>query len=413
MMHRGSARALSAFLALFTGSTLGAQHVHAEGDSAGRFTIGAMGVAVFTHVRPGALARNVTEGYLTQPMLMAGARSTGGRLQALLMLNAEGATLDRGEIGPGIYGEGYIDRRHPHTWLHEVMVGVQQPLGMATVALFAGKGFVPYGTDDPMVRPFVKFPVNHHHAQLLERAMLTAAASAGPASVEVARFNGDEPESPSDWPNRDRGLDSWAVRATWLARGSVELSASAASVHSPEFANGDGLDQRKAAASVRLTPTGGFVRYALIEGARTREYSGDRRVFEFSSLLAEAEGRAGRLVLAARMERTTRPEEERAGSPYRTTRPLLDFNILGRTQWTNVTVALSTDLWGSALLMGRPFVEAGYHVPRATRRPTPLDPVEWFGADALWSFSAGIRLHAGRMRSRVGRYGIASSSRRP
>ncbi|MBC7895070.1 MAG: hypothetical protein H7066_06640, partial [Cytophagaceae bacterium] len=85
--------------------------------------------------------------------------------------------------------------------------------------------------------------------------------------------------------------------------------------------------------------------------------------------------------------------------------PLLDFNILGRTRWTNATVALSHAGWGRGALMGRPFVEVGYHVPRATRVPTPLDPVELFGADHVWSLSAGVRLHVGPMRARFGRYG--------
>jgi len=52
------------------------------------------------------------------------------------------------------------------------------------VSLAAGKGFVPFGTDDPMTRPFAAYPVNHHLAQILERYVAIAAVSAGPVIVE-------------------------------------------------------------------------------------------------------------------------------------------------------------------------------------------------------------------------------------
>ena len=49
----------------------------------------------------------------------AGAR---GDLQLLTTLNFEGYTLRRGELNAGMYGEGYVDRRHPHTFVHEAML---------------------------------------------------------------------------------------------------------------------------------------------------------------------------------------------------------------------------------------------------------------------------------------------------
>jgi hypothetical protein len=342
-------------------------------------------------------------------MIAGSLRASRGRFVAHAMLNAEGATLDRGEISPGVYGEGYVDRRHPHTWLHEAMVGVRGRAGSVDWAVFAGKGFVPYGSDDPMVRPFVKYPVNHHHAQILERAMVTAMARYRGVGLEAATFNGDEPESPSDWPNADRAFDSRSARVSWTPRPMLELSLSLADVQSPEFAQGDGLDQKKRAGSVRLRRPEGRLRYALIEYAGTREFSGRRLAFSFETLLGEALWQVGRVGLAGRVERTTRPEEERLASFYRTVRPLLDFNILGTTRWTNATVHVMHQGWGSGALSGRPFVEVGYHVPRAVRRPTSLDPVEVFGGSRIWMVSAGIRLHAGIMRQRVGRYGMEGS----
>ena len=352
-------------------------------------------MAVYSRLSPGALGRMVSEAYLTQPMIAARGRFAGGRIEARGILNFEGATLDRGEINPGVYGEGYVDRRHPHTWLHEAMIGTRVESGPLRASLFAGKGFVPFGTEDPMLRPFVKYPVNHHHAQILERAQIMAGLAYRGLLVEGAVFNGDEPESPDDLPNFDRLFDSRSLRLTISPAPTLTFSASVASVQSPEFASGDGLDQRKRSASVRLARDHGVLRYALVEYANTREFSGSVRAFTFSSLLAEGQWLIGPMALGARAERTERPEEERSGSPYRTVRPLLDFNILGRTRWTNLT--LHAEGWAreTGRVWCRPFVEAGYHLPRAIARPTPLDPVDLFGRRHLWMVSVGLRGRAG------------------
>ena len=45
-----------------------------------------------------------------------------GHVGAVLTLDFEGLTLDRGQLNPGANGEGYADRRHPHTYLHEAIV---------------------------------------------------------------------------------------------------------------------------------------------------------------------------------------------------------------------------------------------------------------------------------------------------
>ena len=50
---------------------------------------------------------------------MARGSALRGRLEGVLTLDFEGLTLDRGQLTPGAYGEGYADRRHPHTYLHE------------------------------------------------------------------------------------------------------------------------------------------------------------------------------------------------------------------------------------------------------------------------------------------------------
>ncbi|MBK8250281.1 MAG: hypothetical protein IPK85_23240 [Gemmatimonadetes bacterium] len=385
--------------------SLAAQHGHAMPTDSARLSIGAMATGVYSHAAPGPFKVTISEAYLTQPMVFGTWRSPRRGVRAYLTINAEGATLQRGEINPGVYGEGYVDRRHPHTWLHEAMVGASGTAGNTGWSLFVGKGFVPYGTDDPMVRPFVKYPVNHHHAQLLERAMVTGAVTWRGSTLEVASFNGDEPESTTDWPNADRSFDSWSARFTTRPTPALELSASLARVESPEFAAGFGLDQRKHAANARYASTTGPGRYLLLEYARTREFSGPVQAFDFDTWLAEGSVTLPRgFTISSRLERTIRPEEERATSFFRTVRPLHDFNIIGRTRWWNTTVALSGPGGGTRWLTGRPFMEVGYHVPRATRRPTALDPVELFGARQVWMVSAGVRLHAGQMRARFGRY---------
>src|SRR5688572_33171247 len=47
------------------------------------------------------------------------------------------------------------------------------------------------------------------------------------------------------------------------------------------------------------------------------------------------------LAVAARLERTERPEEERLSEPFRTQRPSADFSVLGRTRWDMASVRLS------------------------------------------------------------------------
>ena len=63
-----------------------------------------------------------TERYLTQPALMANLESPSRRLVLRTTLNFEGVTLGSGELTYGVWGEGFIDKRHPHTLLHEAML---------------------------------------------------------------------------------------------------------------------------------------------------------------------------------------------------------------------------------------------------------------------------------------------------
>src|SRR4051812_19396930 len=134
----------------------------------------AQAIPLITSARPTAGSRSLTEAYLSQPIIMAHATWRDG-WRAVGTLNLEGLTLARGELNTGGYGEGYVDRRHPHAYVHELLAGYETQNDRWGASAFAGRGFVPFGSDDPMMRPFVKYPVNHHLAQLLERVVAVGA----------------------------------------------------------------------------------------------------------------------------------------------------------------------------------------------------------------------------------------------
>jgi len=270
--------------------------------------LGAQAIGLATLETPAIHGRDLTEGYLTQPLVMGMASLWNDALELKATVDFEGATIDRGELNAGIYGEGYIDRRHPHTYLHELVITPQRRFGDNGVSLTLGKGFAPFGTDDPMARPFEKYPINHHLAQILERAVAIGALRTRRVIVEAGLFNGDEPVSPGDVPNRERYWDSWSARATLVPFPQAEFQASYARVRSPENATGGGADQRKQSASIRLEDVQRSG-YALVEWARTTDYVGSSPSFAFTSLLAETWARYGWASGALRIERTTRTDE--------------------------------------------------------------------------------------------------------
>jgi hypothetical protein len=383
---------------------------------------GAQLVPVLTRATPTAGRRSLTEGYLTQPVLMGAASAFGGLLAAHGMLNLEGATLARGELNSGTYGEGYVDRRHPHSYVHELVATARADFGLgghtAAFSLTAGRGFAPFGSDDPMVRPFVKYPVNHHLAQVLERVVVVAAARTGPLTLEGGVFNGDEPSSPRSVPKWSRFGDSWSARATLRPVPGMELVVSAGRIESPEFREGLGLDQRKTSAVVRIersTDGGAGSRYLLAEWARTHDDRRGRLAFTFTSFLAEAAycrpsrvPAQGSWIAALRVERTTRPEEERQIDPFRNPRPQIEFGILGRTRWTTVTAALGTNLARIGVLSVAPFVEATYARTEAVEKLAAFVPRDFYGSNRLWLLSLGARVNLGHRVRRMGRYGVAA-----
>jgi hypothetical protein len=408
-------------------------------------------VAQAAGATPVYAGRGRAEGAVTQPVLMGHAPLLGGRLRLTTTLNFEGLTLRGGQLNPGTYGEGFVDRRHPHTFVHELVASAVAPVpgarGLAA-SLAAGKGFVAFGTDDPMMRPFTLFPVNHHLAQILERYVATAgvrAERAGVGSVlaEASAFGGDEPRGPWAWPVARRFGDAWAARLTLrpaltarprapadahaghraparpaAAPPPLEVSASVARVPSPENPLGAGLDQRKTSVAARWASgaalgaagLGGRAPglYALAEWARTDELRNARRAFRYESVLVEGAARRGGVELAARWERTTRPEEERLIDPFRTVRPHNEFNVLGLTRWRTATVNLAVPARRGALRL-LPFAEVARAAPHEVLRPSAFEPGAFYGARRLWTGVLGVRLGAGTPHARMGRYGVAAA----
>lgn len=390
-----------------------------DGGGGAALALGAQGIGVVTRASPAFVGRDFTEGYLTQPAIMVHAGLLGGRLALRATLDFEGLTLRRGELTPGSYGEGYVDRRHPHTYAHElVATAATDGLGARrlAVSLSAGKGFAPFGTDDPMSRPFVKYPANHHLSQILERVVAIGAVRAGAVTLEGGVFNGDEPIAPGEAPAWRRFGDSWAGRVTLAPRvgrlAGLELQGSTAWVASPELTAGGGVDQRKWSGSARLErglPEADGHRHALVEWARTDDVANGRRSFTYSSLLGEGALTWRGARIALRLERTVRPEEERLANPFRAVRPYTDFSILGRTRWDIVTAHAGLPRARVGALRLGPFVEVTRSHASDVDRPSVFSPAAFFGSETQWGVSTGLRLELGTLHRRTGRYGVAES----
>jgi len=369
--------------------------------------VGAHAIGMMSRIDPGIGDRIETEPYLTQSMLLGHVSLAGGTFELAATLDLEGLTLPDGELAPGNAGEGYVDKRHPHTYMHELMATVSPRLSAVDLTISAGRGFAPFGTDDPMVRPFVRYPANHHWSQILERWVLMAALRRGPLSIEAGLFNGNEPQGPDDVGGFDRFGDSWSARGTLRPAAGLELQGSYAYIESPEFRSGFGLDQRKWSASARLERalSPASTAYLFLEMAETHEYADGREAFIFTSVLGEAAWRPGPWTSALRFERTTRPEEERLLDPYRSPRPHSDETIIGATRWNTVTaqVARSFSMGGSSVA---PFIEFSHNAIEEVTGAI-FDPVAFYGSTSIWSVSLGIRIRAGMQHRRMGRYGAA------
>jgi hypothetical protein len=367
---------------------------------------GLSALLVYDYVDPVPLGGSLGEVRVIHPVAMVHASALGDRLSFTGMGNLEGLTIPDGQLAPGVAGEGYADRRHPHTYLHEAVATYEHEMTVAgrplTLSAAAGKGFAPYGSDDPMSRPIIRYPVNHHVAQILERLVGIVALRTGPVGLEAALFNGDEPDGPDQWPNAGRFGDSWALRLTLVPLEGVEVQGSLARVASPELRDGGGLDHRQRSVSLRLDRAlGGQQVYALAELARSYD-----DVQPLNSFLGEVALRKRRLQGHYRFERTERPEEQRLADPWRTPRPHHDFSNLGYTRWSVHTLGISLGIEAPWHLTLTPVVEGSLGKVKSLL-PGSFNPEAFYGRDTFWMVSAGIRVGWGAPLHRMGRYGAA------
>ncbi len=345
--------------------------------------------------------------YLTQPALMFNVESPGSRAVLRATINLEGLTQPQGEVTYGAWGEGFIDKRHPHTYLHELMLSLNLSGDEnAGWSVSAGKGFAPYGTDDPMMRPVLKYPTNHHLSQILERWTVSTAWTRKQWSIEAGVFGGNEPTSPTDLSNIESFGNSWSARVTHRV-GSGVMGA-----WPWEFAASFGRVQEDHDAETTITNLynlairherdhGSFHAYGLFEASLSNPNHGDG----YFSILAEGSLQRGRHKPYARIEIANRPEFPREGPPdsegfFRYDH---DDEAVGSTRWLIVTAGHGVTI--STLPVGvRPFIEAQYN--RVTANSGPVFPSAMFGRTSFWSVSAGFRVFLGGDPMRMGAYGV-------
>jgi hypothetical protein len=350
-----------------------------------------------------------TELHLTQPAAMINVFSPGERIVVRFTPNFEGLVLRDGERTFGAWGEGFIDGRHPHTYLHELMLSWNlwdAPSG--TFSLSAGRGFAAYGTDDPMARPVIKYPTNHHLSQILERWTVNAQyLFDNGASIEAAIFDGNEPEHSGDAGNFRAFPNSWSTRAALrLGDGSGamavwELSASLATVR--EDHGNDEARTRLANVALRhdgLSRSGRI--YGLLEVSRSwpEDHGG------FYSLLGELQLERAQRQPYVRLEHATRPEYQRLAARGD------DFfrydhqdHAVGATRWTIVTLGYGHRI-SRFPFAAKPFIEVQHHAVSRHRGPAALRPDQLFAASRFWSVSGGLRVFLGtKGPMRMGSYG--------
>jgi hypothetical protein len=361
----------------------------------------------FAAPSPEATPLEQTGIYLTQPALMFNVESPGSRLTLRTTINLEGLTQPDGELTFGGWGEGFIDKRHPHTYLHEAMLSWNLRRGDARgLSISAGKGFAPYGTDDPMMRPVIKYPTNHHLSQILERWTINGIWADPKWSVEAGIFGGAEPTSPGDLSNIESFGDSWSLRITRRVgpgmAGAWPWEFAGSFGHVEETHDEETQVTRLFNLAIRHEGDHGAVHlYTLVEASMSDPDDGDG----YYSVVGEFSAQTKRHKPYGRLELSSRPEWERAGP--RDTDEFFrydhDAHPIGSTKWLIATAGYGMS--ATTLPFGiRPYVEAQYHHVQADEGN--IDPVSLFGRRNFWTLSAGMRLFLGGDPMRMGSYGI-------
>jgi hypothetical protein len=347
-----------------------------------------------------------SELYLTQPALMFNLESPGSRVVLRTTLNFEGVTQEDGELTPGAWGEGFIDRRHPHTLLHEAMLSFNfWDVAGGALSLSAGKGFAPFGTDDPMARPVVKYPTNHHLSQILERWTVNASYLRSGWSIEAGTFGGTEPDGPYDFSNIESFPNSWSARVARRFEGSGTLAAwelSASWGHVVEEHDDAERGTRLLNAAVRHEHEHGWGgMYFLVEASHADpDFDAN-----WWSLLGEGQLEIRGHHPYGRLELATRPEYQRGGAPGTDDAFRYDHDAepTGATRWFIATGGY--EYQASTYPLGAlPFIELQF--ANAANHRGDVSARELFGTTRLWTLTAGARLYFGGGPMRMGSYGV-------
>jgi hypothetical protein len=408
-MYRLLKRAVVIATAVVTSfSTVHAQHEgHGAAHEMPMLDLGAgwMAVGMAQAFPVATITENVTGYYLTQPAIMVNLESPGSRVVLRTTLNFEGITQPDGELTYGAWGEGFIDKRHPHTLLHEFMLSGNFFRGANSYSISLGKGFAPYGTDDPMSRPVLKYPTNHHLSQALERWTVNGTAQVGQWGVEAGLFGGAEPTGPYDFSNIESFADSWSTRLTRRfgaeSMGAWPWEFSLSHAYIVEVHHDERAFTRLYNAAIRHEDSHGDHRmYALVEASLSdpEHYEG------FYSLLAEGAMTFGRHKPYARAEFSTRPEYQ-LSEPYRYHH---DAEPAGASRWLILTGGYGLTAVGRQTSV-RPFVEAQF----ARRSPHErADSYMNVSEKDFWSISLGARIFFGGEAMRMGSYGVLDAMTR-
>lgn len=361
---------------------------------------GVQATPLLTHADPIPGGGTLTELRVVAPVLFGEASLAHGLVTLHAMLDGEGWTMRGGELSMGAWGEGFIDRRHPHTWAHELMATA----GGTHWSISAGKGFAPFGSEDPMSRPAIIYPVNHHFSQILERAVAIGALRWRAVTIEAGTFNGDEPETWDEWPNWSRFGDSWSGRLTVRAARGLDLGASYADVKSPEHRQGAGLRHRMLNVSARFERR---VRVGDLYALAEWDHVDEGGFFSYYSGLAEGQLTRGGNRVYLRVERSDRPEEMRlGGDEFIGVRPHSENSNNGITRWSVITAGAARRFGvGRVPIRFEAIAEGAFmHVTTLTGI---FDPSTFYGRNDLSLLSVGLRLSAGQPMHRMGRYGSA------
>jgi hypothetical protein len=345
--------------------------------------------------------------YLTQPAVMTHLEGMGQRLVLHTTLNFEGIVQEEGELNFGGWGEGFIDKRHPHSLVHELMLSYNVlNVGGHAFSLSAGKGFAPFGTSDPMARPGLKYPTNHHLSQILERWTLNAVWHGARWSVEAGLFGGDEPDGPYDFSNIESFGDSWSVRVArrWGAGSGPasewEASASVAGVTELAHTTEEETTWLLNAALRPWLTLGETHLHGLLEGSMSLLESHE----DFFSVLGELRYDRGGHQPYVRAEYASRPEYEREGTAGNDFFRYHDHDDpLGSTRWLIVTAAYAYEVTGTPWSL-RPFVEIQHHQARLDTGS--VSATDLYGTTSFWALSAGLRIFVNSGPMRMGAYGV-------